>query len=212
MKDLQSRLERAWERRAPVRADAETTAFRAVNAEADALSDITVDLFDKVAVLSLYRTFSEDEERRLGEAVAEVTKAQSVYLKRRPKEARVVANVARQEVAPPSPLWGAEDSSVVVKESGLSFLIRPGQGLPVGLYLDMREVRAWLRDEGHAKGKTVLNTFAFTCAFGVYAHAGGAARVVKKVQIMALTGKSEIDYTIDRILTNNAGMIPQPHP
>lgn len=40
----------------------------------------------------------------------------------------------------------------------------------------------------------------------------GAARVVKKVELMALTGKSDLDYTIDRILTNNAGMIPQPHP
>ncbi|MDQ2652075.1 MAG: hypothetical protein M3Z20_03425 [Chloroflexota bacterium] len=38
----------------------------------------------------------------------------------------------------------------------------------------------------------------------------GAARVVKKVQLMALTGKSEIDYTVDRILENNAGMIPHP--
>jgi hypothetical protein len=40
----------------------------------------------------------------------------------------------------------------------------------------------------------------------------GAARVVKKVQIMALTGKSEITWTVGRIVENNAGMIPQPHP
>ncbi|MCA9861905.1 MAG: hypothetical protein KC442_21740 [Thermomicrobiales bacterium] len=38
----------------------------------------------------------------------------------------------------------------------------------------------------------------------------GAARVVKKVQIMALTGKSELDYTVGRILENNASMIPHP--
>jgi len=38
----------------------------------------------------------------------------------------------------------------------------------------------------------------------------GAARVVKKVQIMALTGKSEIDYTVGRILENNASIIPRP--
>jgi hypothetical protein len=38
----------------------------------------------------------------------------------------------------------------------------------------------------------------------------GAARVVDKVKLMALTGKSEIDYTVDRILENNAGMIPHP--
>lgn len=38
----------------------------------------------------------------------------------------------------------------------------------------------------------------------------GAARVVKKVQLMALTGKSEIDYTVGRILENNANIIPGP--
>lgn len=38
----------------------------------------------------------------------------------------------------------------------------------------------------------------------------GAARVVKKVQIMALTGKSDIDYTVGRILENNANLIPGP--
>jgi hypothetical protein len=38
----------------------------------------------------------------------------------------------------------------------------------------------------------------------------GAARVVKKVELMALTGKSELDYTIARILENNANIIPGP--
>jgi 23S rRNA (cytosine1962-C5)-methyltransferase len=39
----------------------------------------------------------------------------------------------------------------------------------------MREARAWLRAE--AAGRTVLNCFAYTCAFGVAALLGGAARV-----------------------------------
>lgn len=38
----------------------------------------------------------------------------------------------------------------------------------------------------------------------------GAARVVKKVELMALTGKSELDYTVARILENNASIIPRP--
>ena len=38
----------------------------------------------------------------------------------------------------------------------------------------------------------------------------GAARVVKKVQLMALTGKSEITFHVDRIVENNASMIPHP--
>ncbi|MGQ0602769.1 MAG: class I SAM-dependent methyltransferase, partial [Anaerolineales bacterium] len=41
-------------------------------------------------------------------------------------------------------------------------------------FLDMRELRAWVR--AHATEKMVLNCFAYTCGFGVAALAGGAAR------------------------------------
>ena len=38
----------------------------------------------------------------------------------------------------------------------------------------------------------------------------GAARVVKKVQIMVLTGKSEIEYKVAAIVANNSSKFPQP--
>jgi hypothetical protein len=38
----------------------------------------------------------------------------------------------------------------------------------------------------------------------------GAARVVQKVQLMALTGKNEIEYKVGLIVENNAGKIPKP--
>jgi 23S rRNA (cytosine1962-C5)-methyltransferase len=55
-------------------------------------------------------------------------------------------------------------------------LIRPAIGLSVGLYLDGRPLRAWVREQ--ARGLTVLNTFAYTCAFGIAAASGGAVRAV----------------------------------
>ena len=36
----------------------------------------------------------------------------------------------------------------------------------------------------------------------------GAARVVKKVQLMALTGKSEIEYKVGQIVANNTSKLP----
>jgi hypothetical protein len=38
----------------------------------------------------------------------------------------------------------------------------------------------------------------------------GAARVVKKVQLMALTGTNEIKYKVDLIVENNTGKFPKP--
>jgi 23S rRNA (cytosine1962-C5)-methyltransferase len=63
-----------------------------------------------------------------------------------------------------------------VREQGLSFAIRPANGLSVGLYLDARDARAWVR--AHARGRTVLNLFAYSCGFGVAALAGAATRAV----------------------------------
>ena len=40
----------------------------------------------------------------------------------------------------------------------------------------MREGRRWAKEE--SSGKTVLNLFAYTCGFGIAAHAGGAARAL----------------------------------
>jgi 23S rRNA (cytosine1962-C5)-methyltransferase len=44
------------------------------------------------------------------------------------------------------------------------------------LFLDMREVREWLR--AVSRHQRVLNLFAYTCSFGVCAALGGATRVV----------------------------------
>jgi len=61
----------------------------------------------------------------------------------------------------------------IVHENGLNFMIRPADYLDVGLFLDHRNTRQMVRKE--AAGKRVLNLFAYTGSFSVYAAAGGAA-------------------------------------
>lgn len=38
----------------------------------------------------------------------------------------------------------------------------------------------------------------------------GAGRVVKKVELMVLTGTSELKYKVDLIVENNTGKFPRP--
>jgi 23S rRNA (cytosine1962-C5)-methyltransferase len=64
----------------------------------------------------------------------------------------------------------------VVTEFGVRYEVRPAAGLSVGLFLDMRDVRHWLRFV--SRGLRVLNLFAYTCSLGVCAALGGARRVV----------------------------------
>jgi len=108
--------------------------------------------------------------------LAESTGVTSVYVKYRPRQASQLSDAELQQLAPTEPVSGPPRPEIIAHEDGLAYIIRPGEGLSVGLFPDMREgrgrVRAW------ARGARVLNTFAYTCGFGVAALAGGAARVL----------------------------------
>jgi 23S rRNA (cytosine1962-C5)-methyltransferase len=66
-------------------------------------------------------------------------------------------------------------ANTVVAEGSLLFEVHPGQQQNAGLFLDMRPLRDWLQQ--NARGKNVLNLFAYTCSLSVAALAGGASRV-----------------------------------
>ena len=70
----------------------------------------------------------------------------------------------------------ATAARIKVREHGLTFLVNLVDYLDTGLFLDHRQTRARVRDE--AQGRRVLNLFAYTGAFSVYAAAGGATDVV----------------------------------
>ena len=148
-----------------------TTAFRLVDRP-----DVTVDHFAGLCVLSFYRVSDASEERAAADALLACEGITSVYLKRRPREARRAANENADEVSPPLPLAGAAVEALVAIENGIQFSIRPTNGLSVGLYLDAREARAWVAK--HSAHKTVLNLFSYTCGFGLAALRGGATRAV----------------------------------
>lgn len=64
----------------------------------------------------------------------------------------------------------------IVEENGLKFIVNLSDYLDTGLFLDHRLTRERVRKE--ARGKKVLNLFAYTGSFSVYAAAGGADEVV----------------------------------
>lgn len=69
---------------------------------------------------------------------------------------------------------------IVVREQGLQFHVNLSDYLDTGLFLDHRNLRRRVREE--AAGRRVLNLFAYTGSFSVYA-AAGAARSVTTVDI-----------------------------
>lgn len=64
----------------------------------------------------------------------------------------------------------------VVEENGLKFVVNLSDYLDTGLFLDHRITRQMVKEQ--SAGKKILNLFAYTGSFSVYAAAGGAAQVV----------------------------------
>lgn len=62
-------------------------------------------------------------------------------------------------------------------EDGVRYAINLKLNRDASFYLDTRPLRAWAR--ANLKGKSVLNTFAYTGSLGVAARAGGASRLVQ---------------------------------
>ena len=78
---------------------------------------------------------------------------------------------------------GAVPDPHVVTEQGARYRVHVLRGQNHGLFLDMAEGRRWVRDYAAARsgdryGLSVLNLFAYTCAFSVVALQAGAKSVV----------------------------------
>lgn len=70
---------------------------------------------------------------------------------------------------------GNTNRRFIVQEHGLKFWVNLDDYLDTGLFLDHRPTRLKVREL--ARGKRVLNLFAYTGSFSVYAAAGGATEV-----------------------------------
>ncbi len=68
-----------------------------------------------------------------------------------------------------------QEQEFAVREYGRQFLVNLTDYLDTGLFLDHRLTRKLVGER--AAGKLVLNLFAYTCSFGVYAATAGATRV-----------------------------------
>jgi 23S rRNA (cytosine1962-C5)-methyltransferase len=169
---VRERVRLAWELRAPVR-EQETTAWRWLFGESDGLPGITIDLYGTYAVIQTYAASLDALIPWLVDALRAETELQGILLRRRgainPEEERDMAGKIER-------LWGNwPPSDLVVREHGLTFKANLFAGQKTGLFLDHRENRLTLQQ--FCAGRRVLNCFAYTGAFSVYAARGGATHV-----------------------------------
>lgn len=130
---------------------------------------VCVDWFPPLALVTLFRPLPPGVEQVLLQGLADRLRPAglaALAVQRRGEGADVAFEVVH----------GQLPADLLAREAGLAFRVDPSRGQNLGFFLDMRNARAWLRER--AAGRSVLNLFAFTCAFSVVARAAGAARVV----------------------------------
>lgn len=161
------RFKQAREKRQQFLNGTDTTAFRMVNGEGDALGGVIVDVYANFAVFSWYNATIYAHRQELVAAFLEANpNITGAYEKIRFEESDLPESQHIFGDAAPEPL--------MIKENGVTYATYLNEGLMTGIFLDQKDVRGRLVD-GMAQGLHVLNTFSYTGAFSVAAAMGGAA-------------------------------------
>ena len=199
---FQAKITAAASLRTPLSAN-RTNAYRLVHGENDGLPGLVIDRYDNSYVIKLYTAAWVVHLRDVLAALAVVVNPYRVVL-------RLGRDAARQEAN----LYGLQDGAVLLgapldgpvrfMENGLTFATDVVRGQKTGFFLDQRENRAHV--EALAEGKSVLNVFAYTGGFSLYAARGGAKSV------LSLDSSHPALNAAVRNFDLNPGLAPVRHP
>jgi 23S rRNA (cytosine1962-C5)-methyltransferase len=165
------RLQSSIDRRSSLLRPGETTGCRLVNAESDLLPGLIVDSYGDYLVLQSLTLGIERVKPELTSILAELVPCRGIY-ERSDVEVRKKEGLSQTTGI----LHGESPPSLVETwENGRRFLVDVRNGQKTGFYLDQRDNRARLT--AYSAGRSVLNAFAYTGGFAVYAHAAGASSV-----------------------------------
>lgn len=149
----------------------QTTGYRLVHAEGDALPGLIVDRYGDVLALQLGTIGMKQREALVHEALASLLSPRAVL-------DRTSVRTAKQEgfAAASGTVRGEDVRAVEFVERGLRFRVPIELGQKTGFYFDQRALRA--RVEQLAHGRRVLDAYAFVGAFAIAAARGGASEVL----------------------------------
>lgn len=172
---FQAQIGTAVAQRQPLTADPLTTGYRLVHGENDGLPGLVIDRYGETCVLKLDTPAWAPHLQTVLDGLATAVAPQ-----------RVVLRLSRSVQALEDGLYGLKDGvvlsgdplpgPVMFMENGLLFEADVRLGQKTGFFLDQRDNRA--RVEKLAAGQRVLNVFAYTGGFSLYAARGGAQEVV----------------------------------
>uniref|UniRef100_B8HUZ1 Putative SAM-dependent methyltransferase n=1 Tax=Cyanothece sp. (strain PCC 7425 / ATCC 29141) TaxID=395961 RepID=B8HUZ1_CYAP4 len=172
---LREQVQLAWELRSPLRQSGCTT-YRWLFGEGDGLPGLTVDLYGEFAVVQTYMESARVLQEGLIAALQATTSLKGILLRSQHATELDKSEIGRETEGKTRLLWGQPPpSQLTVQEYDLQFKVDLQTGQKTGLFLDHRENRRYV--QGISQGRSVLNCFAYTGAFSLYALKGGASQV-----------------------------------
>ena len=161
------KFDQAKKRRANFYTDDLTTAFRIFNGEGDEIGGLTIDLYEKFAVISWYNEFIYRQKSEILAAFRQIfPEILGIYEKVRFQSNLTESQHIFGQIAP---------EPLIITENGVKYATYLNEGLMTGIFLDQKNVRNELVN-GLAAGKTLLNMFSYTGAFSVAAAFGGSSQ------------------------------------
>ncbi|MEI7752514.1 MAG: class I SAM-dependent rRNA methyltransferase [Candidatus Omnitrophota bacterium] len=149
-----------------------TNAYRLIHSEGDFLSGLTVDVYGDFLVAE-FNTAGIDAWKSVIVKILQKHFPSYSIFERSDSDLRKWEGLKRSVGV----LAGKEPPEAIeIQEHGLLFGVDIKGGQKTGFFLDQRESREVVR--GLSAGKRVLNCFAYTGGFSVYAAKGGAKEVV----------------------------------
>ena len=167
---LEKRIRQALRRREEV-GMGDLEALRLVYSEGDFLPGLVVDRFGTLLSVQILTAGMELVRREVVSVLDDLLSPRLLYERSEGVFRRLEGLPERKGV-----LGGNGPPQETVTLDGCRFLVDAEAGPKTGFFLDHRENRRIVR--GLARGKSVLDGFCSTGAFGIYALAGGAARVL----------------------------------
>lgn len=167
------RLSQAKHHRQQLNLEPATTAYRLVNAEADRLPGLIVDKYGDFLVMQSLTAGIERQKETILAALQQIWQPTGII-------ERSDADVRKKEGLPPISRLAAGEAPpepLIIQENNIQFGVNLMGGHKSGFYLDQRENRTAVCQPQHVENKSVLNVFAYTGGFGLYAIANGAKQV-----------------------------------
>ncbi len=170
---FENKIASAWQLRQKIFVEkTATNAYRLVNAEGDGLPGLIVDRYADFLVVQINTLGMAQRRQEIAAGLQNVLQPAGIL-------ERSTGAALREENLQPvmRTLAGSEPPAALeIRENGLRFEVDLRAGQKTGFFLDQRENRQWVATL--CQDRTVLNGFAYSGAFSVYAAAAGAARVV----------------------------------